>query len=279
MDPLVRSRVSSFFTSAISAHVRRYSVALLLPEGGLGSGTCLRIGQRFFVATAAHVVCDVAARDIYIVHQKSRSRDWTPIDRVGARGGGRGEAIDVGYLEISASTAQTMSCDFLELSRLDLADTLPTEAHFMFGFPAELRTGIHPERELVRVIFMAYMTEKVSPEHAPAQVEDERHIALEYLEKGVIGPTDHSVEMPEPGGISGGSIWAFRLGADDRLLSAENARWVGIQHTFVRSRRIEYGSRVGDLLTLLVDDYRDIAPHVNTFAAMRFQDLLRRLTK
>lgn len=111
--------------AVLNAELKRYCCAIVprigaertdpdLPEGG--SGTCVLIGGRYFIATAGHVIKKHAPENYFITTPREESDlvlnvvggNWVDDD---ARG-------DVGWLELDAVSAKISTRDFLPLQRI-----------------------------------------------------------------------------------------------------------------------------------------------------------------
>ncbi len=129
--------------SALQQFVKRHSVALLLREGQkseLASGTCVQLGGHYFIATAAHNLLGTPDDAIYVVHLDDELRRApTPILKRGLEGGGKGDRLDVAYLELSRDVASSLNRQFLNASQLELRGAfVPDQWTFLYGYPAKL---------------------------------------------------------------------------------------------------------------------------------------------
>lgn len=75
-----------------------------LDPSAMGSGTCIRIGGRYFIATAAHVIMGRRFSQHFVLTPKLSN--WS-LRIVGGnvRGGGQGEYLDIGWLELHGRAA------------------------------------------------------------------------------------------------------------------------------------------------------------------------------
>ena len=108
------------FSQPLTDRVDASSVALLIRSGSsdpeLASGTCLRIGDRYFIATVSHALLDAASSEIDLAYTHEGTHSHTPIERVGVRGGRRDDPIDVGYLELTKEYADAIRKTFISLA-------------------------------------------------------------------------------------------------------------------------------------------------------------------
>jgi hypothetical protein len=102
-----------------------------------GSGVCIRIGRRFFIATCAHVVRGVPPDKLAVV-TSFPAPDLAPLvlDRC-HRGETKTDAVDLGWIELSPGAAIGMGRCFLGLDCLSVDDVAEGSSLYVCGYPGE----------------------------------------------------------------------------------------------------------------------------------------------
>ncbi len=129
-------------TLAMLEHVGKRVVAIFLHATneeplGIGSGICLEIAGRFFIATAAHNILDVAPEQIRVIGSATRT-DLTPrLLGSGLRGGRDEDPQDIAWLEVPAKAAKPMERTLVKLEQVSLKPIEDSTPVFICGFPSE----------------------------------------------------------------------------------------------------------------------------------------------
>ena len=260
MDEATKRLLTRQANSEMAAYIRRHSVALGLYSGAehpeIGSGTCVSVGERFFVATAAHNIHHQSENSISIVHTNQPESERVPISALHWSGGERGQPEDVGLIELEPEVAHSLKRDFLSLDRVS-ENPPPLEEGwlFLFGFPSQLVPSDRAATGIYAYSSIGFITLGVPVSQYPDSASRSLDWVLEYPETGEVGWDDRAFPMPDPFGVSGGSIWFLNPNEATPLVGSHNARWVGIQHSWVRSRRLAIGNRISVWLTLVKEHY------------------------
>ncbi|MBP9112402.1 MAG: hypothetical protein KBF88_06305 [Polyangiaceae bacterium] len=115
-------------SAQLHAALRRHTVSILpiecdeknLPApvpGHQGSGTCIIIEGRYFIATAAHVVPNLPASDYWVLGEALRGGFFKRLG-AGKRGGKPGDDLDIAWIEIHSNEAAALRSTFLTLERI-----------------------------------------------------------------------------------------------------------------------------------------------------------------
>jgi hypothetical protein len=145
-------RLGSHVSSAVESYAKRHSAALVLffaeNHVEVGSATCVRIGERFLLATAAHNIAELGSEDIRIVAPLSTSEAWLPIASRNWRLEGQ---LDVGWLEVTGAVASNSGLAFIDADEMLAPFEEPSSdsLYLVQGIPAELLTIllVMPHRE------------------------------------------------------------------------------------------------------------------------------------
>lgn len=223
----------------IDAEINKHVVAVIPVDTGAGvpwtghagSGTCITVGGRFFVATAAHVIHEHRERPYLIA--SARTTDFVPfLKGAGFRGGKQGEAIDVGWLELTDAHAKALGRAFLNLQRLRTHCTGNGEALAICGAPITLQQKKpSPEgKPLLSVGAQCFMIQARGLKEDLGEEPDLTRNIYMHWPKRLVQNDGTSVEYPEAPGISGGGVWA--VNANHPRWSASCIQLVGIEHSW-----------------------------------------------
>ena len=254
--------LASTTNSALSNFALRHSVGLGLYSGGgrveNASGTLLKIGFHYLIATAAHCIRDIDLTSIRVAYREKNFSDQFTLTRKGALGGAKGDHFDIGYLEVDKSIVEHTPAEFLTLDHIAFGYN-PVEAlAFLFGFPSKLVPKEEALERRFRLRSLGLLTVVAKGDSIPGVVDRDIDVVLIYPEQGVLGEQRQLHSVPHPEGISGGSMWIYDPNLANPLLGVHNARFIGIQKSWLPSRRIAIGNKVIYLLQLIARDYPDL---------------------
>ncbi len=243
----------------IRAHLRDFSVTIVTmtaepKPAAIGSGTLVKIGERYGIFTAAHVVRDVPKERFCLVFAERQEGLNAFISSVRLEGGrtypdGTSDLLDVAFLELSAEGVETVGRhkQFLPESRIEVGTAYRDARFVAYGTPRALLTGREKQLE-AKPLF--YVTEATNVRVNGRTVAD--HIFLEYPETENIHLTDGSVFgltpkegrlVADPAGISGGGIWTPRLEGGD-YSQPETFVLVGVLTSFTPEVRHIVGNQI-----------------------------------
>ena len=218
----------------------------------IATGTCLRVGGRFFVSTVAHATAEYRDDQIWIVHARNReAQERIPLlqrfERIA-------DGVDLALLEISADSARISQREFATEGAFGDPPRGPGR-HILHihGYPAQFVSAGELKRQRLRYGGVSFTTLPMSLDDYPERADPSRDVAFAYLESGRRVEDERSLPLPDPGGLSGAGIWSLDPNARGPLLGAHNARWVGIQRAWIRERRIAYGNKTELLRAFLLE--------------------------
>ncbi|MEE9281504.1 MAG: hypothetical protein V3V67_15130 [Myxococcota bacterium] len=263
--------------AAASREAFRYASVLVIGKGRPrsaknGSGTCIAIGERRFVATAAHNLRGRSQRDLLVVHEPERpvAPAETPVIlKLGhTGGGGRSDRCDVGYIELDPATCpESTDCDFLPLDRIQTSvNYAPKDFVYICGFPS---CAIPPEywkRGLGLAPAMTFFFDTVDPAEWRSGLQPDRDIVIDYPEESELLNTrtgkSTSIDALPPSGLSGGSIWRVDPNVADPLWTPSQGRLIGIERSWRERSREIYGTQIQHWLQLVAGDYSALATQI-----------------
>lgn len=238
-----------------------------------GSGVLLRIGDKRFLITAAHVL------DFATIH---RIPYYVGAWEQGARPvslGGMGvvtsaypasrslddrdmrddDPFDVGVAILTPETVGQLSGRrFLNQTNVDGARRTLDAQYFIVGFPVDLSPQPDHDKRVVSVNAIPYFTKLFWEE------PKERHRNADILLGYGPGSEDlegNPIQPPNPQGISGCGIWRVNDPTKPwELWTARDLKLVGIEHRQCSSRGYLVGSWIAYALDLIFDEFRDLRP-------------------
>jgi hypothetical protein len=249
----------------LSREVQKYTIAVapLDTPLGQGSGTCVRVGGRFFVATAAHVIGDYPDRPYAMITPASQGR--TPrILRGGKRGGGPRDDLDIGWLELEPHATSPMERHFLDLARLAPYWDGGGKALRVCGVPVEgAERGDREGTPFYRPHMQDLPTRILSNDEVGFKIDAPRRIYVDWP-KYIDAHNNDIEEFPLPSGISGGGLWALNLSEHDEW-KPEQSQLIGIEFATDKSnlRRYLICQKIHLWLEMMAEDIPELASTIN----------------
>jgi hypothetical protein len=196
----------------------------------VSSGTCIKVGARFLIATCAHVISHSVKDDLFLAFAH-KPQQKVPILRVESTSGAQNDRVDIGCVEVAAEVASTVSRNWVSVTQLGL-DAREDDGCFMvYGYPGQLATP-RGNRSLHLQGF-GVATDLIPDEQrvglSPGQPDD---VLLKYPSDDMLWPGSAVPQLPIAKGMSGGGIWAVRVKAPG-FWAPEIGRLVGIQTAWV----------------------------------------------
>jgi hypothetical protein len=231
---------------------------------GIGSGTCVEIGGRHFVATAAHVVKDVKVlTEIGIVSlllEPNASYQTPRLIGSGFRGGTDDDSVDVGWLEVEPKAVPDLlkiwKRAFVTLDRFSVAPVLIPDNAYVLGTPWDMtkRTALNGRPFFVIGAF-PYLTRTRVKNYDGSAAHD---LYLEYVSNE--NPASGR-KLPKAPGMSGCGMWLINS-RSDALWTPEHARLVAVQRSW---REGEYlrGTLIRHWLEMMRDDIPALAKYID----------------
>ncbi|HDY64797.1 MAG TPA: serine protease [Phycisphaerae bacterium] len=233
----------------------------------VGSGVLIKLGQKYFIATAAHVIPEKHSIEIVPVPGKS------PIHRFQLRGAC--EKNDVGFLELLPGDENNLRDEaFTECACMASTIDLTSEYDVLVvGYPVDyhfetqsqeticdastFRTIIIPQKKWPKLT-------EIDPERP---INKNTDIFLDYDPlNGVIGfPTNESSldlvhhpdsTPPKPEGMSGGGIWSYSgKTLKNSGIWSPGSYLLGIETSFFSKKKLMRGVRISAWCDLIRSHY------------------------
>lgn len=258
-------------STAMAEHLYPRSVAIVLHDANdvpvsVGSGTCVRIADRYFIATAAHVLDGVARfRDIAIVAlvgDVGRVSNQTPnVVGVGRRGGKKVDPVDVAWIEIEpkaiVSWTATWGRAFVTLDRIRI-EPVPEGAHaYVFGQPAEY---LNPNctfqgKPLLGLSALPFLTATI-PTPEGCQPED---LYVHY--PNAMNTAEGAKALPVAEGLSGCGIWVVNP-REGGVWTPDRAQLAAVEGSWFEFEWLR-GTPMREWLRLVRDDIPELAAEID----------------
>jgi hypothetical protein len=223
---------------------------------GRGTGTCIQIGGRYLVATAAHIFEKTPAtyQAAVVCLTESGSTIWpTSWPRIR---GGADELVDVAFLELESAVATTTGRSFIQVRTLDpFYQEAASDLAFVYGYPwpVEMLEKGATGRDRFGLVTVADMTGfLVTSSQQENEPFDLRVRYTRPLERGA-PPPGRVHRLPDPRGLSGGAVWAMTgAGQDARL------RVVGTVRAWCETEHWLQCDRIGHWMQFVADERPDV---------------------
>jgi hypothetical protein len=167
--------------------------------------------------------------------------------------------LDLAICELKDTTAAALAShrQFVQLSGIDPADQRHSGVYYMVvGYPG-MHSTISPTTGKHRYTPLAYGTGVYQGGRGLLDgFNPEAHIALDYLRWNNVNPSGTLIELPDPGGISGGGI--FRMTQPDKALeewTSDDIKLVGIVHEWHSRLAVLEGTHMRVVLQLILNAY------------------------
>jgi hypothetical protein len=259
----IESRKSDAIKAAVlqlAGLLSNRSVALLLrPEGGLwlGSGVCVRIADRYFVATAKHNLRhedrDLRISDIEVRARGERQGEPLSVTRMGLA-----PDLDLAWLELDPVASNRPNLAFV---RTDEIASLPegdaSEPCCLLGYPAEMAGKPADAQQRPLLESACIMTLSVGPSRRRGSASPGT-FAIEWP------PHDGSLDdsHPQPHGVSGGGVWLLPRHDDYLVWSPERSRLTGIEAAWRRDFKELVVIRIERWLELIANHRSELRDEV-----------------
>ncbi len=230
-----------------------------------GSGTCLQIAGRFFVATAGHVIADWSLKQIGVIGAVKRT-DLTPLlVGSGLRGGGTYDPVDIGWLELHPQAAKAVGWTFVGLEKLSLRPISDSAMLFIRGFPVEFQNMVsYEDRPLLQSEPLNYLLRSVREIDPRRYPNHSRDVFLEYLKDiNEDAPDGFVKQAPDAQGLSGCGIWKVNPRLDTAIGSPDSAQLAGVFHTWYDVDQLLQGTLITEWLQMLRADLPELAANID----------------
>lgn len=237
---------------AVGAYIFRFTAGLLIFENqsvNVGSGTCIKIGERFFIATAAHNLSGFRDDQIAIARSTRISSDFVRFLARHSTSGDSSDLIDLGWIELNSSDAKNLGKDFLSLDDLELGVSHRSQSKVVVaGHPAD---RVDQEQfPLINLECVTLMCNLLLPSQASLPKNADRDVVVDYQEMGVDSKSGRAFRTPPANGLSGGGIWLVSMESSG-VWDPSSTRLIAVERSWDRATRQVFGTQIQHWLMLL----------------------------
>lgn len=236
-----------------------------------GTGVLLRVGDRHFLLSAAHVLdLGFHLKMPMAIQPSLDSVPPIPLNFVGRKSSDPSsgmeendpdlrdsDPLDISLAELTPDTADKLAIRhrFLTLNDVDPLPPRIADGMYVFGYPSALAKPGQGDVDLENWP-LGYVTTVL--QHEPDQRDKNKEILLYFpLESRDLKGT--KIEAPPPDGLSGCGIWRLsRAPVRPAASRLDDMRLVGIQHRWRSSGRYLIGTGVKHILDFLWGCYPDL---------------------
>ena len=271
--PLVNAELSSYAVAIVPLRDRTLPPVNREGKFEQGSGTCIRIADRFFIATAAHVI-DEFPKTRYMILSPTRTDQVRRIVGGDRRGGGDYDSLDVGWLELSSGAAASLRRSFLPVERIHArCDGAGENLAFYGAAEQDQQTSTAADGLPVITANGYFWATRALVDRADLGYEPDMENRL-YLDwpKEIVGHDGGPYPLPDAPGMSGGGIWALNL---NRLAGdawrPQHAQLIGIETGWIRRdvpRRHLRGYQMHTWLQMVRDDIPELASVIDPYLSV-----------
>ncbi len=263
------------FMAPLVNYVSDRSVALLLRSGPerleLGSGVCVRIADRYLVATVKHNLQDdqgapLKPSDLEIRAQGEKYGEALKVLHMGLS-----PNLDLAWLELDPASSKRPWLAFVTGDQIAFLDEdTDRQLCLLVGYPAQLVETSATVQHRPLLESTGLLTLSIAPGRRTGP-RDYGTFAIEYP------PHDNSLNevLPIPHGVSGGGIWLLPALDKRPIWSPEVARLVGFARSWRKDCREEVVLRIESWLKLVASQMPELGEEVERITLAQ---LVQRLT-
>jgi len=230
------------------------------------TGVLYRVGDRRFVLTAAHKLRAIIEHEVPL-YLSLNAEDKLPLPLAEAvfhttEDDGR----DVAAISLPTEMASEIEAhrEFVRHNEVSLHESTPG-LYLFLGYPM-VWSGIVISESTVYSRPLAFLCREYAGESSPNACHDDAvHLRLEF-DQEAFSVTENAKEiLPRIGGISGCGIWRIADWSTEgfRRWSPAELRLVGIQHSWSEDQGYIRGTKVGYILSRILEEYPDVEPAMN----------------
>lgn len=228
----------------------------------IASGLILRVGERLFAITAAHVFEDQRHKQFGLIPKWQSlitEVNWLPGRSVALGGGAEHQPLDVAAFEVAPEEAARWGVVPFPIERVVVYHIKRGEFALLHGFPMAL-ADIEYGGTRVVTRHMTFATVGASSRGVWKPYRRALHQVLAFPKDGVVRVDGAGVvpdELPDPGGISGSGVWVFADG-DDVAPERPEMRLAGIQFGWFAPARLAFANTMDPVLRALQEGFPEL---------------------
>jgi len=253
---------SSKLQEAIQLYIRNRFVGIFQHKGDddpvyIGSGVTVEIGEKIFIATAAHNFQDVPSGGKFTLFSASSGKllfnTAANLSEYGTRG-----TLDLAWLELDPTSAKEADLFGVPLDAIDPRHRFKKNGlYWITGFPWESSRMTQAQGVTdYNFPLLIYLTSPVTKGKAVAS-----EVLLEYLPDAMThsGPAT----MPHPRGMSGGAIWYVPAHELSGVWTPTRYQLTGVLIEYFKAPHYKTkGLKMQVWLEFLLDDRPDLREYI-----------------
>ena len=274
MAPTSDNSIDQMQWDTLRLQANRFTYCLIdRTRQGIGTAIAVSLGQRFFFATAKHLINN--SHDLAILAEYPR----TPAESSDFAAKHCDEQLDVGLLELDSNAADRF--DFAEgtrlLAEIDAEQELPT---MVTGFPGQFVHSVETQiansvdLQVHRCDALTFRSVVLPESQWPDNgvlcepLTRGRDILVDYKPEPRVKhlpPGVSTIDVPpvdchelDPRGMSGGGIWLANMEETSGRFRFPNVRLIGIQTGWYVENGWLKGHRIGRWLSMVHGAYPDL---------------------
>lgn len=220
----------------------------------IGSGVCIMLNERYYIATAGHIVnnAQIAGQEIRLVGQGDNPQLITEFLNINLIDDDI-TGVDIGYIELNKSKFEKLNKDYIIIDSL-LCDTphRDNDLTLINGYPRDI---MKQKRKLNRYIYtvkpIQFTTYTINQNHWDEKLKENpnTYIVVKYPNIGVDN-SENLRNLPKAFGMSGGGFWTHNARITG-IWSANKAKLFGIINGCDPNENYIWGTQIQHLLDLL----------------------------
>lgn len=264
--------VNTVLFEAVSNDLDGHSLAYI-SDGENASGTLVTIGDREFIATAAHTI-PLSRTSLILIGQGQHPLNRDDI-KIVASGRMRGDNPDVGYIELEPGTTSRLGRVPLSIDRLcDAGPGQPGRIAFLYGCPfALIKNAVNPKRreKIIGIHSFTYPNSTMAVEEWPTVPRDaepprrsvDLFIPYDVTAETIVDRGGSGNRLPNPEGASGGGICQGIGPKKDGVWHVGKVKLIAIQSSWDKKRKYIRGVQIKQWVRLIEKDYPDLKKHLH----------------
>jgi hypothetical protein len=255
----------------------------------IGSGTLIRIGDKSFVLTAAHVVDEIRTTPTHL-STGSPDGDHFPLGQISVATSSAGkeadrsdDPFDIAAIELRDDTVARLTTCLRFLSLIDVEahdDRLPSAHYALVGYPhanptdtPESCSPMHPpgtvrdyKNRLLCSTVMPFYTTLYEGDRGALQFDFKKDIVLNFHPAELIRGRRFGFPLPSAKGLSGSGIWrVFPTGPSLEDVDWRRMRIVGVVHEHEPSTQTLKGTRIKYALQLIYNHWPELRAEIDRY--------------
>ncbi len=262
-----------WLSDSLISVIKKSTIPILVNQGEIyrqhGTGTLLRVAERSFLVTAAHVFRSAQQNNLTLYIGASESKVVPLSGKFYYTPGGEDDPYDLGVRELSQSVVDNLkSLEFARLldvitpSKID-----PDDLYCLAGFPTLLSKEASSEQAMAESKTMLIVSHCYRGSTTALPNYDPKFHILLHGDRNDAVPIDGTNQTvpAKLNGISGCGIWKTNIALVERIQDwrLSSARLIAIQTCVYERSQVIRGTFWSGVVTLIEREFPELVPAVN----------------